>query len=60
MAIKLIDVKADGTEQYIADTDADVSSLPTDVSVGSTCVVIGTGGGGKVLMLNTVGSWVEI
>ncbi len=60
MAIKLIDVKTDGTEQYVADTDADVSSLPTDVSVGSTCVVIGTGDGGKVLMLNTVGSWVEI
>lgn len=60
MAFKLVDVKTDGTEQYIADTDSDVSSLPTDVSVGSTCFVIGTGDGGKCYMLNTQNQWVEI
>lgn len=59
--IKLVDIKPDNTSNFIADTDADISELPTeDVSVGSTCFVIGTGDGGKCYMLNNQGSWVEI
>ena len=63
MAIKLVDIKADNTCSYIADVDADISSLPTDmeeISAGSTCTVIGNGSGCKVLMLNTQGQWKEI
>ena len=63
MAIKLVDMKPDGTAYYVADTDADITSLPTDseeISAGSTCLVIGTGSGGKVLMLNNQEQWTEI
>ena len=50
------------SKQYdiLADTAADVSSLPTteeDIAVGSSCLVIGTG---DVYILNSQRQWVAI
>jgi len=58
--IKLVDKKPDGTSYFIADTDADVANLPTDVSVGSSCFVIGDGSGSKAYMINNSQTWVKI
>lgn len=39
---------------YVADTESDIINLPTDVSPGSTCIVIETS---NVYMLNSKKIW---
>ena len=60
MAFKLVDVKPDHTSYFVADSENDVQSLPTDVSVGSNCLVIGDGTGSSVYMLNNQNEWIKI
>lgn len=60
MAIKLVsreycECVDDYKKQYIADTDSDLSKLPTGSCVGSTAVSIASG---KVMVVNTSGKWV--
>lgn len=40
--------------EYVADTEADVQNLPTDVYPGSACIVIETS---NVYMLNNNKEW---
>lgn len=42
--------------EYVADTEADIADLPTDVYPGSTCTVTATS---AVYMLNNSGTWVK-
>lgn len=62
-----------GSEMYRSvfalDSDADIASLPTSSAEGggflpvaqdSMAVVIGDGGGAKILMLNGSDEWVEV
>ena len=60
MAFKLVDIKSDQTSYFVADGDIDVQDLPTNVSVGSTCLVIGDGTGSSVYMLNNQNEWIKI
>lgn len=41
--------------EYVADTDADISSLPTTVYPGSVCIITSTS---NVYMLNNNKEWV--
>lgn len=43
--------------EFVADTVADITNLPTDVAVGSSCFVID---GGKLYMLNHSLEWKEV
>lgn len=46
-----------GLNSYVADTDADIASLPTDVAPGSTCIVTSPT---SVYMLNTNKEWIKL
>ena len=43
--------------EYITDSAADISTLPTDVGPGSTCLVTATS---EVYVLNTNKQWVKM
>ena len=46
--------------EFVADTEADVQNLPTDLNKvypGSTCIVVATS---EVYMLNSSGAWVKL
>ena len=57
---KLVNKKNGEQCEYVADTTSDVNNLPTDVGVGSTCVVVGDGSGCSVYMLNNNQQWKAI
>jgi hypothetical protein len=46
--------------EFVADTDSDVQNLPTNVGVGSTCIVVGDGSGAIAYMLNNNKEWVQV
>ncbi len=46
-----------GVIQYVVDTEADISELPTTALPGSTCIVIETS---NVYMLNNKKQWKKI
>lgn len=48
-----------GVKEFVADTSADVSSLPNkdEAAPGSTCLVAGSG---DVYIMNASGNWVQL
>jgi hypothetical protein len=46
-----------GVNSYVADTDADVTNLPTDAAPGSTCIVASPI---SVYILNTKKEWIKL
>lgn len=43
--------------EYVADEEADVAKLPTNVAPGSICLVVATS---QVFMLNNKKEWIEL
>ena len=54
------DKKNNGQYEFVADTTSDVSNLPTDVGVGSICMVVGDGSGASFYVLNNAHEWTKI
>ena len=46
-----------GKYDYVADTESDVAELPTNISPGSTCIVLETS---TVYILSTDKVWTEV
>ena len=46
--------------EFVADSTSDIQNLPTNVGVGSTCIVVGDGSGSSAYMLNNQHEWVQI
>lgn len=55
--MKQNDKTATYVTEYVADTDADIADLPTNIYPGSVCIVTENS---KVYMLNASKQWVEI
>ncbi len=43
--------------EFVADTEADIATLPTDVFPGSTCIVAETA---NVYILNSKREWIKL
>ena len=46
-----------GIRQYVIDDESGLSELPTDVHIGSSCLVIDTG---DIYVINSEGEWVKV
>lgn len=57
---KIINKKYGEVCEFVADSTSDVQNLPTNVGVGSTCIVVGDGSGSTAYMLNNNNEWVQI